>query len=130
MYNTCPHLCRYCYANFSDELMMKNCRQRFSKKSLMNILQENNRIKRVGAKRFAIGRSSHEIRIKAHHPRRRHGHLAGGADERSLVARAPEGAFMVAIWGAEVCFREIGQDVFIHDLRQLGHVKLAEKAVV
>ena len=29
MYNTCPHLCRYCYANFSDELVMKNCRQCF-----------------------------------------------------------------------------------------------------
>ena len=26
MYNTCPHLCRYCYANFSDELVMKNWR--------------------------------------------------------------------------------------------------------
>ena len=23
-YNTCPHLCRYCYANFSDELVMRN----------------------------------------------------------------------------------------------------------
>ena len=29
MYNTCPHLCRYCYANFSDELVMKNFRQCF-----------------------------------------------------------------------------------------------------
>lgn len=27
-YNTCPHLCRYCYANFSDELVMKNWRNR------------------------------------------------------------------------------------------------------
>lgn len=26
MYNTCPHLCRYCYANFSDELVMRNWR--------------------------------------------------------------------------------------------------------
>ena len=26
MYNTCPHLCRYCYANFGDELVMKNWR--------------------------------------------------------------------------------------------------------
>lgn len=26
MYNTCPHLCRYCYANFSDELVMRNLR--------------------------------------------------------------------------------------------------------
>ena len=26
-YNTCPHLCRYCYANFSDELVMRNCKQ-------------------------------------------------------------------------------------------------------
>ena len=24
MYNTCPHLCRYCYANFNDELVMRN----------------------------------------------------------------------------------------------------------
>ena len=24
MYNTCPHLCRYCYANSSDELVLKN----------------------------------------------------------------------------------------------------------
>ena len=23
-YNTCPHLCRYCYANFSDEVVMAN----------------------------------------------------------------------------------------------------------
>ena len=23
-YNTCPHLCRYCYANFSDEAVMLN----------------------------------------------------------------------------------------------------------
>ena len=23
-YNTCPHLCRYCYANFSDEAVMRN----------------------------------------------------------------------------------------------------------
>ena len=37
-------------------------------------------------------RSSHEIRIKAQNPRRRHGHLAGGADERSLGARALEEA--------------------------------------
>ena len=26
-YNTCPHLCRYCYANFSDELVMRNRQQ-------------------------------------------------------------------------------------------------------
>ena len=26
MYNTCPHLCKYCYANFSDELVLKNCK--------------------------------------------------------------------------------------------------------
>lgn len=25
-YNICPHLCRYCYANFSDELVMRNWR--------------------------------------------------------------------------------------------------------
>ena len=31
MYNTCPHLCKYCYANFSDELVLKNYRQFFSK---------------------------------------------------------------------------------------------------
>ena len=24
VYNTCPHLCRYCYANFSDEMVMRN----------------------------------------------------------------------------------------------------------
>ncbi len=24
IYNTCPHLCRYCYANFSDEVVMCN----------------------------------------------------------------------------------------------------------
>ena len=24
MYNTCPHLCRYCYANFSNEQVLKN----------------------------------------------------------------------------------------------------------
>jgi len=28
MYNTCLHLCRYCYANYSDELVMKNWRNR------------------------------------------------------------------------------------------------------
>ena len=32
MYNTCPHLCRYCYANYSDGLVMNNWRQCFSKK--------------------------------------------------------------------------------------------------
>ena len=32
MYNTCPHLCKYCYANFSDELVLRNYRQFFSKK--------------------------------------------------------------------------------------------------
>jgi hypothetical protein len=26
MYNTCPHLCKYCYANFSDDVVMKNWR--------------------------------------------------------------------------------------------------------
>lgn len=36
MYNTCPHLCRYCYANFSDELVMKNCRQRFPKDDIIS----------------------------------------------------------------------------------------------
>ena len=52
---------------------------------------------------LAIGRSSDEARIKAQNPRlpsevhstkegRRHGHLAGGADERSLGAHAPEEA--------------------------------------
>ena len=25
-YNTCPHLCRYCYANFNDEVVMRNWR--------------------------------------------------------------------------------------------------------
>ena len=28
MYNTCPHLCKYCYANFSDEVVMRNWRRR------------------------------------------------------------------------------------------------------
>ena len=37
MYNTCPHLCRYCYANFSDELVMKNYRQRFPKDDIVLI---------------------------------------------------------------------------------------------
>lgn len=27
-YNTCPHLCKYCYANFSDEVVMRNWRGR------------------------------------------------------------------------------------------------------
>ena len=35
MYNTCPHLCRYCYANFSDELVMQNYRQRFPKDDII-----------------------------------------------------------------------------------------------
>lgn len=26
-YNTCPHLCKYCYANFSDEVVMRNWRR-------------------------------------------------------------------------------------------------------
>ena len=26
MYNTCPHLCKYCYANFSDDVVMRNWR--------------------------------------------------------------------------------------------------------
>lgn len=37
MYNTCPHLCRYCYANFSDELVMKNYRQRFPKDDIISV---------------------------------------------------------------------------------------------
>ena len=36
MYNTCPHLCRYCYANFSDELVMKNYRQHFPKDDIIS----------------------------------------------------------------------------------------------
>lgn len=27
MYNTCPHLCRYCYANSSDATVLANCRK-------------------------------------------------------------------------------------------------------
>lgn len=27
MYNTCPHLCRYCYANASDATVLANCRR-------------------------------------------------------------------------------------------------------
>ena len=27
-YNTCPHLCKYCYANFSDEVVMRNWQRR------------------------------------------------------------------------------------------------------
>lgn len=27
MYNTCPHLCRYCYANASDAAVLANCRR-------------------------------------------------------------------------------------------------------
>lgn len=27
MYNTCPHLCRYCYANASDATVLANCRK-------------------------------------------------------------------------------------------------------
>ena len=27
MYNTCPHLCRYCYANSSDQIVFANCRK-------------------------------------------------------------------------------------------------------
>ena len=36
MYNTCPHLCKYCYANFSDELVLKNYRQFFSKDDIIS----------------------------------------------------------------------------------------------
>ena len=32
MYNTCPHLCRYCYANTSDDVVMKNWRERLLEK--------------------------------------------------------------------------------------------------
>ena len=32
-YNTCPHLCRYCYANFSDEAVMRNLEYMQEKKS-------------------------------------------------------------------------------------------------
>ena len=27
-YNTCPHLCKYCYANFNDEVVMRNWQRR------------------------------------------------------------------------------------------------------
>ena len=36
MYNTCPHLCKYCYANFSDEMVLKNYRQFFSKDDIIS----------------------------------------------------------------------------------------------
>ena len=36
MYNTCPHLCRYCYANYSDELVMKNWRNRILKNGIVS----------------------------------------------------------------------------------------------
>ena len=32
MYNTCPHLCRYCYANTSDDVVMKNWHTRVIEK--------------------------------------------------------------------------------------------------
>ena len=32
-YNTCPHLCKYCYANFSDEFVMRNWRRRQTEQS-------------------------------------------------------------------------------------------------
>ena len=32
-YNTCPHLCKYCYANFSDDVVMKNWRRRQTEQS-------------------------------------------------------------------------------------------------
>ena len=32
-YNTCPHLCKYCYANFSDEVVMRNWRRRQTEQS-------------------------------------------------------------------------------------------------
>jgi DNA repair photolyase len=31
-YNTCPHLCEYCYANASKELAIKNYQQHKSNK--------------------------------------------------------------------------------------------------
>ena len=37
MYNTCPHLCRYCYANFSDEMVMKNWRGRNLESGLISV---------------------------------------------------------------------------------------------
>lgn len=32
-YNTCPHLCKYCYANFNDEVVMRNWRRRQTEQS-------------------------------------------------------------------------------------------------
>ena len=33
MYNTCPHLCKYCYANFSDDVVMRNWRNHLSERT-------------------------------------------------------------------------------------------------
>lgn len=33
VYNTCPHLCKYCYANFNDEVVMRNWRRRQTEQS-------------------------------------------------------------------------------------------------
>ena len=36
MYNTCPHLCKYCYANFSDDVVMRNYRHFSSKDDIIS----------------------------------------------------------------------------------------------
>ena len=40
MYNTCPHLCRYCYANSSDDIVMRNY-QEWRKHPLTDMLVVN-----------------------------------------------------------------------------------------
>ena len=36
MYNTCLHLCKYCYANFSDDVVMRNYRHFSSKDDIIS----------------------------------------------------------------------------------------------
>ena len=44
-YNTCKNGCKYCYANYSDESVIKNCRLYNPKSPLLcSIMDENDRI--------------------------------------------------------------------------------------
>ena len=36
MYNTCPHLCRYCYANSSDNVVRRNYQKHIEGSSVLN----------------------------------------------------------------------------------------------
>ena len=57
-YNTGSHLCKYCYANFSDELVLKNYRQFFSKDDIISARRKGRRTTTMVFRCVMTGRMS------------------------------------------------------------------------